>query len=66
MTYLKNIQKIDNKLLDIELVSIEDYTVSGKISKEFYEEAIQKMNERNDSDEVVPIKRFKAYLIEQF
>lgn len=58
-------QKINNKLLDIDLVSIEDYTVRGKIPKEFYEEAMQKISEQY-SDEVVPIKRFKAYFIEQF
>lgn len=40
MTYLKNTQKINNKLLDIDLVSIEDYTVRGKIPKEFYEAAM--------------------------
>jgi len=33
--------KIEGKLLDYELVSIEDYSVRGRISREFYESVIQ-------------------------
>ena len=40
MTYLKNKQKINNKLLDIDLVSIEDYTVRGKLPRELYDAVI--------------------------
>ena len=40
MTYLKNTQKINNKLLDIDLVSIEDYTVRGKLPRELYDTVI--------------------------
>lgn len=31
---------IDSKILDYELVSIEDYSVHGDISRSFYEEAL--------------------------
>ena len=36
MIYLGRINKINAKLLDLEIISIEDYSVRGKISHEFY------------------------------
>ena len=72
ITHLQNRQKIDEKLLDIDLVSIEDYTVRGKITKELYEYALKKTENKdlnllsNDARRNnVPIRRFKKYLIEQ-
>ena len=52
MTYMKNSQKINNKLLDIDLVSIEDYTVRGSISREFYEAAVQNTLKRMESSDL--------------
>ena len=58
--------KIDEKLFDIDLVSIEDYSVRGKISKELYENALKKTYNPDlnvlDSDakrDHIPIRRFK-------
>ena len=36
MTRVKNELQIQDKKLDFDLVSIEDYTISGKIDKTFY------------------------------
>ena len=36
MTRVQNELKIAAKALDLDLVSIEDYTISGKIDKAFY------------------------------
>lgn len=36
ITKIANTMKIESKLLDYELVSIEDYSVWGRISPEFY------------------------------
>ena len=71
ITHLQNRQKIDDKLLDIDLISIEDYTVRGKITTDLYENALMKTKDKDLdvlSDDVrrnnVPIRRFKQYLIE--
>ena len=72
ITHLQNRQKIDDKLLDIELISIEDYSVRGKISKDLYEHVMKK-TENKDLDMLsddarrnyVPIRRFKEYLTEK-
>ena len=71
ITHLQNRQKIDDKLLDIDLISIEDYSVRGKISKDLYEHVMKK-TENKDLDVLsddarrnyVPIRRFKDYLTE--
>ena len=36
ITEIETLNAIDSKLLDYELVSIEDYSVKGRISKDFY------------------------------
>ena len=72
MTYLSRQTTIDRKLLDYELVTIEKYSVTGKISPELYKEVIEKTEVdyigRKSTIEgyrdKVPIRRFKKYLIE--
>ena len=44
ITHMTNMQEINNKLLDHELVSIEDYSVKGEIDKDMYHMALQKTN----------------------
>ena len=41
---MTNMQEINIKLLDHELVSIEDYSVKGEIDKDMYHMALQKTN----------------------
>jgi len=36
MTHIGTMRVIDSKLLDYDLVSVEDYSVTGRISKDFY------------------------------
>ena len=36
MTHMGTMNVIDSKLLDFDLVSVEDYSVTGRISKDFY------------------------------
>lgn len=40
ITYIGTLNLINEKLLDYDLVSIEDYSVKGKINKDFYEHVI--------------------------
>ena len=35
------ISEIDDKLLDYQLVTVDDYTLCGHIDKEFYDEVIK-------------------------
>ena len=44
ITHMTNMQEINIKLLDHELVSIEDYSVKGEIDKDMYHMALQKTN----------------------
>lgn len=37
----------DEKILDIDLVSIEDYSIHGKISRDFYESALKETENTN-------------------
>jgi len=37
LTHIKNSHSVQEKLLDLELVSIEDYSITGNISREFFE-----------------------------
>ena len=41
MIYLKRINQINAKLLDLEIISVEDYSVRGKISRELYNQVIE-------------------------
>lgn len=58
---------IDDHLLDHELVSIEDYSIRGKISREFYDLVVNRMKPPADNPDSlsaeerranVPIRRF--------
>lgn len=66
---------IDNKLLDHELVSIEDYSIRGKISRDFYDLVVNHLKPPAQNPDLlsaeerranVPIRRFKNYLMELF
>ena len=37
---ISNELKINEKMLDYQLVKIDDYTVCGRISKEFYDDVL--------------------------
>jgi len=53
---------IQEKRLSFDLVSIEDYSVTGKISKNLYNQVTSK-TEPAEGD--VPIEKFKKYLADQ-
>ena len=44
---MTNNQEIDNKLIDQELITIEDYSVKGEIEKDLYMMALKKTNPQN-------------------
>ncbi len=65
---------IEEKILDQELVSIEDYSVYGHISPELYKHVVEKEDNEStehlsDPEETrrwnVPIRKFKRFLIDQ-
>lgn len=69
MTRVQNELKIAAKALDLDLVSIEDYTISGKIDKAFYQKALRYLNMDRAYDYTedgrsrnTPIMKFKKYL----
>jgi hypothetical protein len=37
ITAIETLNVLDSKLLDFKLVSIEDYSVTGRISRDFYD-----------------------------
>ena len=56
--------------MDLDEITIEDYTVQGPISHKLYDTALQKHTDpfaENDSNkrEIVPIQIFKSYLTEK-
>ena len=56
--------------MDLDEITIEDYTVKGPISQKLYDTALQKHRDpfaENDSNkrEIVPIQIFKSYLTEK-
>ena len=56
--------------MDLDEITIEDYTVKGPISQKLYDTALQKHRDpfaENDSNkrEIVPIQIFKSYLREK-
>ena len=72
MTRVKNELQIQDKKLDFDLVSIEDYTISGKIDKTFYRKVLRltELTElyKNDQRSIeylrrAPINRFQDYLV---
>lgn len=64
--YIGTLNVINEKLLDYELVSIDDYSIKGRVSKELYEQVIrQEQPAGSDKRDLVPIRRFKKYLIKQ-
>ena len=70
--YIQNIMAINAKLLDFDLVSIEDYTVRGKIDKSLYESVVNKEPEadelaqiEDEKRDLVAMRRFKRFLIDQ-
>ena len=72
MRKIENYHKIDSAILDYNLVSIEDYSIRGKVSREFYDQALRDTEpteeERSSEDpdvkrRIVPIRRFKKYLM---
>ena len=54
---------INEKVLDYELVSIEDYAVTGSIKEEFYRHALTQAQTTHSN--AVAIAAFKSYLIEK-
>ena len=42
ISHIQNSIEIDDKLLDYELVSIEDYSITGNISQNMYEMFLEK------------------------
>ena len=80
ITHVQSSIKIDDKLLDYDLVSIEDYSVTGKISRRFYDRVVEMtkppeeprrsdLSKAADSVEKkrsqIPIQRFKQYLVKE-
>ena len=72
MRRIENEHKIDSAILDYNLVSIEDYSIRGKISRAFYDQAMldteptEEEKSSTDPDvkrRIVPIRRFKRYLM---
>ena len=69
MTLTKNVVRIDHARLDYDLVSIEDYSVRGRISKKFYHDVLEKTKQDKDPKDMtdaekffdVPIRRFRSY-----
>ena len=41
---ISNELKINEKMLDHQLVKIDDYTVCGRISKDFYDDVLKQSN----------------------
>ena len=73
LTKTKVQQTIDDKMLDLDLVSVEDYSVTGKISKQLYDQALTKVLGPSDQSEQsnieniqasIPINRFKKYIVD--
>lgn len=71
---IKADMNIEEKILDYELVSIEDYSVYGHISPELYRNVVEKEDAESkehlsDPEERrrwnVPIRKFKRFLIDQ-
>ena len=71
MTYIGTLDIINEKLLDYELVSIEDYTIKGRIPRRLYRRVVNQMLLADEADmsgnsrDKALTKRFKNYLIEQ-
>lgn len=66
--------KIEDKILDYQLTTLDDYSVCGNISREFYQDVINQTKIDIDSQEdqtdeqkrdIVPIQRFTNYFIEE-
>ena len=72
MRRIEQEHKINSMLLDYDLVSIEDYSIRGKVKKGFYEQAMKETEpteeEKTSCDSeikrrIVPIRRLKRYLV---
>ena len=72
ITRLESELQIEDKLLDYELISIDDYTVNGYISQRFYNDVIEATDKTcggepmtpEEAKEQVPLQRFAKFLIE--
>lgn len=62
MTYLLNMDQINDKLYDMKLVTVSDYAVSGQIPRAMYEKF--RMNVKMTGDTGQPIVLFRDSLID--
>ena len=69
MRIIKTLIELQGQELDRRLVCIENYTVRGRIDKNFYDQVVEFTKPQDDQDaakqDEVPIRRFKQYLIDQ-
>ena len=73
ITFMQNELDFEEKILDLELVSVDDYTITGSIPKDLYQRIMRQTEfveaatrKRNDTNFTIlkPIKRFEEYLIQ--
>ena len=61
--YIYSMLTIEEKLLDHDLVSIEDYTMTARVSRDLYDYASKyNKDDPKDDPDFVPLIRFKNYL----
>ena len=56
--------RIDDKIADYELISIEDYTVDAKIPPGFYHTVLKSLERDGQPSDEVPIKRFERFFLQ--
>ena len=63
---MENELRIDDKLLDYELVSIDNYSIMGSISETFYKDVIEATKPRPGSEPSTPEEIRKQVPIQRF
>ena len=67
MRVIRHLIELEEKELDQRLVSVEDYTMRGRIDKSFYKKVVEtnKWQDGDSEQDKTDIRRFKKYLISE-